>query len=333
MKRSTFMNIDRFNNNFIDLHLHLDGSISSESARVLAKIQNIDIPSDPTALLSLPKNATNLNDYLKCFDFPLSLLQNEDAITQSIINLTNELKQIGLTYAEIRFAPQLHNRLGLTQKQVVIAARKGIKESELDSNLILCTMRGENNEKENKETIKLCAEFLGDGIVAADLAGAEGIYPTKNFKSLFQYACSLGIPFTIHAGEADDANSVICALDMGARRIGHGVRSATDDNLLKRIKKDNIPLELCPTSNLQTGAVNDLKNYPINKFIDHDIIVTINSDNMSVSSTNVKKELEIISDVFGLDEIDIQKLLINSANAAFVSDDKKEKMINKIKNA
>lgn len=291
-------------NKYIDLHLHLDGSLSVSTINELCRMQKKEIPDNLTELIRCPADCRDLNGYLKCFDYPLSLLQTEDALTYAVSKLCEETDY---GYCEIRFAPILHTRLGLSQKQVIIAARKGLTTN---CKLILCCMRG----MENEETVKLCSDFIGDGVVALDLAGAEALYPTRDYKHLFKFAAKEGIPYTIHAGEADGPESVRDAVNMGASRIGHGVRAAEDSCVMKLLAERNIPLELCPTSNLNTQIFKDIRDYPIKKFIDAGITVTVNSDNMTVSNTDVKKELALIEATFG---IPTDTLLRNAQAAAF----------------
>ncbi len=291
-------------NKYIDLHLHLDGSLSEESVKALCRMQNFEIPDNLISLLKCPEECQDLNDYLRCFEFPLSLLQTEDAITYAVERLCYETDY---RYCEIRFAPQLHTHMGLSERRVIKAACKGLGEN---YRLILCCMRGGNNE----ETVKLCADYIGKGVVALDLAGAEALYPTRDYKHLFEAANKMGIPYTIHAGEADGPVSIKDAINMGASRIGHGVRAIEDEAVLKLLADKKIPLEMCPTSNLNTRVICDIRDYPIKKYMDMGIIVTVNSDNMSVSNTDVKKELKLINNTFGIDE-DI--LLKNATKAAF----------------
>ncbi len=291
-------------NKYIDLHLHLDGSLSRESIIELCRMQDIEIPDNLTSLLKCPENCQDLNDYLRCFEFPLTLLQTEDAITYAVEKLCYETD---FRYCEIRFAPQLHTRMGLSERQVIEAACRGLSEN---YRLILCCMRGGNNE----ETVKLCPDFMDRGVVALDLAGAEALFPTRDHKHLFEAAYKMGIPYTIHAGEADGADSIRDAVNMGASRIGHGVRAIEDESVMKLLRDSSIPLEMCPTSNLNTRVISDIRDYPIKKYMEFGIPVTVNSDNMSVSNTDVKKELGLINKTFGIDE-DI--LLENAVKAAF----------------
>ena len=308
----------------IDLHLHLDGSISLSSARALAKMQGIELDDDDDALLSrltVGEDCKDLNEYLEKFDFPLSLLQTKEAIAESVYRLCEELLADGLIYAEIRFAPQLHTRLGLSQREVVEAAIIGKNRSSFKSSLILCCMRGDENSKENMTTVSVAKEFIGKGVCAVDLAGAEALFKTETFSELFAYAKSLDLPFTIHAGEADGPQSVSLALDYGAKRIGHGVRSIEDASLIKRLAESGVALELCPTSNLNTCIFEDISQYPIKKLLDAGVKITLNTDNITVSNTTLAKEYELIRKTFDLSEKELDIILKNSMSAAFVDDE------------
>lgn len=314
----------------IDLHLHLDGSISLSSARALAKMQGIELDDDDKALLSrltVGEDCKDLNEYLEKFDFPLSLLQTEEAIGEAVYRLCEELSEQGLIYAEIRFAPQLHTRKGLTQREVVEAAIRGKNRSSFKSSLILCCMRGDENTKENMTTVSVAKEFIGVGVCAVDLAGAEALFKTETFSELFAYAKSLDLPFTIHAGEADGPQSVRLALDYGAKRIGHGVRSIEDDLLVKRLAESGVALELCPTSNLNTRVFERIEDYPIKRLLAAGVKVTLNTDNITVSNTTLAREYELIMNVLGLSEDELEIILANSISATFLSEEEKKKLI------
>ncbi len=319
-------------NCLIDLHLHIDGSLSLDTVKALAKIQDIPLCGDDELVkkLKVSPNCRDLNEYLEKFDFPLSLLQTEEALEYGTASLLRELSQKGYIYAELRFAPQLHTQKGMTQRDAVIAAIKGLESSDIPANLILCAMRSDNNFNENKETIDIASEFLKKGVCAADLAGAEGLYPTDNFRDIFEYARKKGVPFTIHAGEADGAESVYSAIDMGALRIGHGIRSYEDKSLVKKLAEMKIPLELCPTSNLNTGVFGSISDYPIMEYIKSGVVVTVNSDNMTVSDTDVKRELELLRRTFLLSDEDIKALLLNSARSSFADENTKKELTEKI---
>lgn len=304
----------------IDLHLHLDGSLSLASVKELAAMQGIDIPEKDEELLDVlrvGRDCRDLNEYLEKFEFPLSLLQTAEAVETAFYNLKEELKAQGLAYAEIRFAPQLHTRKGLTQTEVVEAAVKGMRRSDLPAGLILCCMRGTENHGQNLETVRIAGKYLGRGVCAADLAGAEALYPTGDFGDLFVLAGTLGVPYTIHAGEADGPESIYAALELGARRIGHGVRSVEDPALLRRLAREGVTLELCPTSNLHTHIFERIEGYPLRKLMDAGVRVTINTDNMMVSGITLREEFQKLIDAFSLEESELETLLKNAEDAAF----------------
>ena len=302
----------------IDLHMHLDGSLSFEMVRKLAKLQNQQQYNDDELKQKMvaPKDCQNLNDYLTKFAYPLELLQTKDALELSVYELLKLQKAQGLTYSEIRFAPQLHLKKGLTQEEVVDAILKGRQkfqneEFNMQSGIILCCMRG-SEEKLNYKTVEVASEYKGKGVTLLDLAGAESLFPTKNYKELFRYAASLKVPYTIHAGEADGPESIWYALEFGAKRIGHGVRCVEDKELMKRLFNDQIPLELCPTSNLNTKIFERMEDYPIPELLDAGIKITINTDNMTVSDTTLAKELELVKRTFGLSEEEMAGLEKNA---------------------
>ncbi len=194
-----------------DLHLHLDGAISIESAKELARLQGIEIPmadEEIEKLMRVSDDCRDLNEFLEKFDFPCSLLMTEIGIRTAVHNLLSELEKDGVMYAEIRFAPQLSTGKGLTQEMAVKAAIDGMKDAKIPANLILCCMRGTDNKEANIETVNVAEKYYGKGVCAIDLAGAEAMFPTKDFSDIFQLADSKGMQFTIHAGEAATVKTV-----------------------------------------------------------------------------------------------------------------------------
>ena len=311
----------------IDLHLHFDGSLLARTVLELAKEQGIALPSEePDELklfLAAPADCGSLNEYLEKFDLPLLVLQTSEAIRKGMYTLASSLKEQGMLYAEIRFAPQLHTKKGLAQEQVVKAALQGLQEAAAGSffkaKLILCCMRGADNREENLLTVRTAAAFLGRGVAALDLAGAEALYPTADYGEVFALAKELSVPFTIHAGEADGPESIRAALRMGASRIGHGVRAGEDPELLEELKERQIPLEMCPSSNVQTKAVPSLSEHPVLSYLRRGLLVTVNTDNMTVSDTTIEREFRLLKEELGMTPEERRQLLLNAADAAFLT--------------
>lgn len=324
----------------IDLHLHFDGSLLPRTVLELADEQGIALPSrEPDELklfLSAPADCASLNEYLEKFDLPLLVLQTKEAIRKGMFTLASSLKEQGMLYAEIRFAPQLHTRKGLTQEQIVKAALQGLGEAMAGSffkaKLILCCMRGAENREENLQTVRTAAAFLGRGVAAVDLAGAEALYPTGDFAENFSLAKELGVPFTIHAGEADGPESVRAALRMGASRIGHGVRAGEDADLLRELQELQIPLEMCPSSNVQTKAVPCLEKHPVLEYLRKGLLVTVNTDNMTVSDTTMAKEFRLLEERLGMTAEEHRRLLLNAADAAFLTEEERWRLKDVIQN-
>ena len=312
----------------IDLHLHLDGSLSIEDFEYLAQRNGIFLGKDFPKNIYVPEGCTSLEEYLERFDLPLSLLQDEFSIAYAVESLINRLYHNGYIYAEIRFAPQLHTRKGLSQDDVVLAATSGLRHAligkeHFDANLILCCMRQSDYET-NLPAILLAEKYRNSKVVCVDLAGPEAFLTADHYVDLFKEAEKRKVPVIIHAGEACGSSEVEMAVDLlGAKRIGHGVHlDLTRENIRKMTEK-RIAFEFCPTSNLQTTSLPSYEEVPLRKFFTSGIIVTINSDNMTVSNTNVLEEYRHLYKVFNLQIYEVRQLLCNSINAAFISQNEK----------
>lgn len=309
----------------IDLHLHLDGSLTAEDITLLADLDGASLPcrgDELKALLQVAPHCRDLGEYLTKFELPLRVLQTERALETAVYLLMRRLSGQGLCYAEIRFAPQLHLQQELTQKQVISAAVRGLKkavsEFAMPAQLIACCMRG-GDLQANLETVRVAKEFLGRGVCAVDLAGNEAAYPTEDHAPVFALAGELGVPTIIHAGEAAGPESIWQALSLGARRIGHGIHATEDAALVDFLAVQGIPLELCYTSNLQTRAATQ-ECYPLVRFLQAGICVTVNTDNMVVSGTDLRQEYLLLQARFALTDADLQHLACSAADAAFVSE-------------
>lgn len=301
----------------IELHLHLDGSLRPETVWELAKEQNIKLPANTVDevrdQMQVPEDCRTLEEYLTRFDLPLLVLQTREALERAAFELTEDLAKEGVTYAEIRFAPQLSIKGGMTQEQAVEAAIEGVRRGmeqypSIRVGLILCCMRGEDNEEWNLQTVETAKKYLGDVVCAVDIAGAESLYPTERFAPVFEKVREYGLPATIHAGEAAGPESMKTALAFGAKRIGHGVAAVEDPELVRRLIEEQITLEVCVTSNYQTKVVPSIEAHPIRRLFNAGVRVTVNSDNRTVSNTNVRKELDILRNVFGFKEQEIEKM-------------------------
>lgn len=309
----------------VELHMHLDGSIPISYVIKKYNITKEEIKSKMIA----DEKCKNLNDYLTKFDYPISIMQTKEELQDIMIQLLNELKEQNVVYVEIRFAPQFHTNKGLSQEEVIKTVIDAKNIVDIKSNLILCVMRGKNNIDKNFETVNLAKKYLGKGVCAIDLAGAEALFKTEEYKDIFKYAKEQNIPFTIHAGEADGIDSIKSAIDFGAKRIGHGVRAIESEKLMEYIKENSITLEVCPTSNIQTCICNSYSSHPLEKLYKYGILTTINTDNMTVSNTDLLNEYINIIDNTSLTYADIEKMNKNSIKAAFLSIDEKNKLLNK----
>lgn len=310
-----------------ELHLHLDGSLRPETVWELGKIQGIDLGAKDVAdvkyMMEVPEDCKTLHECLERFELPLKVLQTADALERVSFELVEDLHNINVDYAEIRFAPQLSTEKGLTQEEVVEATIKGIKKGmdkypDIKCGLILCCMRGENIEDRNLQTVEVAKKYLGDVVCAIDLAGAESLYPTEMFEKVFEKANEYKLPRTIHCGEAKGPESIRKALSYGTKRIGHGVNAIYDEELVKELVEKGVTLEVCVTSNYHTKVVDSIEKHPMKKLYDAGVRVTVNSDNMTVSNTNIHKEIEILKNKLGFTDADIEKIQKYAEEARFL---------------
>ncbi len=317
----------------LDLHLHLDGSVPPETLFQLAKEQGVPVPGETLAgyleYIRRCAQCGSVNEYLKMFDLPVAVMQDGNSLTRVTRELICLLYRQNLAYAEIRFAPQLHTRKGLSQAgavEAVLAGREqGLKECPgFDVGILCCMMcigPETANWKENAETVEVTRAYLDRGVVGLDLAGAEGIVPLKNFAPLFQRAAELGIPCTCHAGDSQGPDTVRDAMDFGARRIGHGHHIYDDPELVRRAIREGITIEVCPTSNIQCMTQPSYGQHPAKKLLDMGLNVTINTDNMTFAGVDLEAEYGHCLGEMGFTPEDLVKMSENSIRAAFLSEE------------
>ena len=307
----------------IELHCHLDGSLSRPF--IEKRLGRTVRPEE----LSVSENCTSLNEYLEKFDLPGRCIMDEEGLSGAAYDLLSQMNEENVCYAEIRFAPLLSETKKMDCRKVIEAVISGMEQGKKDFGIeygvIVCAMRHHSTE-DNMRMIKTAREYLGSGVCAADLAGAEAIYPMSEFKNLFQNTHKIGMPFTIHAGECGSAQNIIDSVEAGARRIGHGIAMRGHSDLIKELAEKRIGIEMCPISNLQTKAVAGPEEYPIREFLNGGLKVTVNTDNRTVSDTTMTKELEFIQNTYGIQDDEIYLLMKNAVDVAFAEDYVKDKL-------
>jgi adenosine deaminase len=309
-----------------DLHVHLDGSLRLETIIELAREKNIELPSmDPAVLrrtMHLGENCGSLVEYLKAFDVTLRVLQHKDNLFRVAYELAEDAARENVRYMEVRYAPMLHTREGLKLTSVVEAVLAGLRAAQeeygIESNVILCGIRNVSPES-SLEMAELAVAYKGRGVVGFDLAGAEYDHPAKHHRRAFQLVRDNNINVTIHAGEAYGPESIAQAIHVcGAHRIGHGCRLREDGDLLHYVNDHRIPLECCPSSNVQTGAVTTLASHPLKFYFNLGLRVTVNTDNRLVTDTTVSKELWICHKEMGLPLADIKSIVVAGFKSSFL---------------
>lgn len=311
----------------VELHVHLDCCLSFKG---LSRI-------DPTISESFYKknfigtSCSCLKDYIRCADTALEYMQTKEQLEIVIEDVFDQLTNDNVIYAEIRFAPLLHLKKGLSSKNVVeIVSNKTKIESEksgIEVGLILCTLRHFSVDQ-SLQTVKLVKDFSNKNVVGFDIAADEAGFPIDNHIKSFQFARDNNIFCTAHAGEALGADSVINTLKyLKPNRIGHGVRCIEDNSLIEKIKKENIHLEICVTSNMVTKVFNNLKDHPVDFLLNKGISLSINTDGRTISDTTLNKEYVLLNKEFNWLKNKFLEVNINAMKASFSSNEVKNKII------
>lgn len=311
----------------VELHVHLDCCLSFKG---LSRI-------DPTISESFYKknfigtSCSCLKDYIRCADTALEYMQTKEQLEIVIEDLFDQLTNDNVIYAEIRFAPLLHQKKGLSSKNVVeIVSNKTKIESEksgIEVGLILCTLRHFSVDQ-SLQTVKLVKDFSNKNVVGFDIAADEAGFPIDNHIKSFQFARDNNIFCTAHAGEALGADSVTNTLKyLKPNRIGHGVRCIEDNSLIEKIKKENIHLEICVTSNIVTKVFNNLKDHPVNFLLNKGISLSINTDGRTISDTTLNKEYVLLNKEFNWLKNKFLEVNVNAMKASFSSNEVKNKII------
>lgn len=311
----------------VDLHCHLDGSLSPDFVRKRLGEPILD------SNLRAAETCGSLTEYLEKFRLPLSCLQDEEGLHGAAYDLLRAAAAENIRYLEVRFAPQLCLERGLTVRRVLEAVLQGLHDGKadfaVDTNIIVCAMRHMTDE-DNLGMLRQARDYLGQGVCAADLAGDENAHPTHAYAALFEQVRRLDMPFVMHAGECGSVQNVCDAIACGARRIGHGIAMQRDPAVQRLCRERGIGVELCPHSNLQTGAATDLSLYPIGQFLRAGVPASVNTDNRTVSGCTISDELELVQQYCGVTDAQVYTLLRNAVVTSFASDDVKHRLLREI---
>ncbi|MBN1425542.1 adenosine deaminase [Candidatus Fermentibacteria bacterium] len=318
------------------LHDHLDGGLRPSTIVELAKAVGYDrLPTDDPSELAVwfhrGANQKSLPVYLEGFAHTCALMQTKENLSRVAYEMIEDMKAENVVYVETRFAPVFHMNGGLSMEEVVRAVLDGLnagsRDFGVDFGLIICSLR---HMKDSLRIAQLAVAFRDQGVVGFDLAGEEGGYPAKRHVEAFHLIQQENFNSTIHAGEGFGKDSIWQAIQLcGAHRIGHGVRLIEDmmveegrvtqvGRLAQYVLDKRIPLEICISSNLHTGAVRSIQAHPFRLFYVYGFRVTLNTDNRLMSGTTLTDELELAHREFGMGFNDFEKLTINAMKSAFI---------------
>ncbi|BCZ49372.1 adenosine deaminase [Clostridium gelidum] len=318
----------------IELHCHIDGSLRPQTIIDIAKKEGIDIPSfDKDEIkreITAPLECKSLDEYLKTFTIPNLVMQSKESLRRITFELFEDASQENVKYMEVRFAPLLHTAQGLAVEEIIQSVIDGIKDAEekydIKGNLILSCMRIMPVDRVF-EVVEKGRQFLGRGVVGIDLCASEEDGFCKKFIEPIALARQYGYRVTIHAGETGIGKNVLEAVELlGAERIGHGVFIKDCIEAYNIVKERKVTLEMCPTSNVQTKAVNSFNEHPIYDFYKDGIRVTVNTDNRTVSDTNMTQECNILFEEFNITYEDYKQIYYNSVEACFADLCTKQKL-------
>lgn len=317
----------------IDLHCHLDGSLD---VGFVHGIVNQTVPQTREAVarqLQVPMDCDSLADYLKCFDLPCACMQTGEHIERGAYAFVQSLAQEGVDYAEARFAPVLFANPDLTERQALEHTLAGLGRGQeafgVTVNTIVCALR-HFDAVQNETTFRMARDYKDAGVCALDLAGNEAAFPTRDFAAVFKVARELEMPFTIHAGECGSAQSIQEAIDLGAKRIGHGIAMAGNLHLQAQCRDKAIGIEMCPISNYQTKAVTPGAPYPLGEFLQAGLLATVNTDNRTVSNTSLTKEFAFLEENHGFTLEHRKQVTQNAITCAFATDEVKQTLWKKL---
>ncbi|WP_244872401.1 adenosine deaminase [Catellatospora sp. TT07R-123] len=331
------------------LHDHLDGGLRPATIVELAAEIGHELPATDADELGRwfveAADSGSLERYLETFAHTVAVMQTAPALRRVAHECALDLAADGVVYAEVRYAPEQHLTAGLTLPEVVEAVLAGFAEGSAEAaaqgrpiriGTLLTAMR---HAARSMEIAELSTAFRDSGVVGFDIAGAEAGYPPTRHLDAFEYLKRENFHFTIHAGEAFGLPSIWQALQWcGADRLGHGVRIVDDidpqtrklGRLAGYVRDKRIPLELCPSSNVQTGAAVSIAEHPIGLLRDLRFRVTLNTDNRLMSGTSMSREMALVVDAFGWGWTELQWLTVNAMKSAFIPFDERLTLINEV---
>lgn len=319
-----------------ELHCHLDGSLSMEVIRELAKMAAIDLPDSDEELKSLitaPSQTESLIDYLKTFDFVRPLLQTKEALQLAAYDVAKQAALENVIYIEIRFAPELSMDKGLSARETVEAVLVGLQQAQEEFGIVakalVCGMR-QSDPALTYDILSNVVEFAPQGLVGFDFAGDEHGFPPRHIENLIRKVQELGYPMTLHAGECGCPNHIADTLKLGIKRMGHVTAIHDQPELIQEFIHQGTTAELCLTSNLQTKAAKTIEEFPYLALTSAGAKITINTDNRTVSDTTLTKEYHLFRNHFGTTTSDFLAFNQNALHAAFCTSSEKDFLLEKL---
>lgn len=309
------------------LHEHLDGGLRPQTLLDLCRARGLSVPAEDAPALAAWMHANadsgSLVRYLLGFSLTVAAMASVEACERVAFEAAEDARLDGCVMAEFRMAPLLLEPHGLSGEAVVEALVRGLRQSALPSGLIVCAMRTDSPD-ETLRAADLAARYAGQGVIAFDLAGAEHGFPPTPHAKAFARARDAGLGLTCHAGEADVGSRVLEAASIGPRRIGHGVNIMRGDSAeqtaewVAQAKALGLHFEVCPSSNVHTGAAASIASHPIGAMVEAGLSVSCSTDNRLMSGVTLSHELRVLHDELGLGLAQLGQLMRSAARASFL---------------
>lgn len=317
----------------VELHCHLDGSLSLETIKKLIEMAGISYPTEDDALKKLvtaPPETQSLTDYLRTFDIIRPLLQTKEALKLAAYDVAKQAALENVIYLELRYAPELSMDQGLTAFETLESVLDGLEQAHeefgIEAKALVCGLK-QSDPEVAKTIFPQLVELANRGLAGFDFAGNEIDYPTENLSALLKEVQSLGLPLTFHAGECGCPRNITKGIDLGISRFGHATALAKDDAAIDKFVSVGATIEMCLTSNLQTKAAPTLAEFPYPKLYNAGANITINTDNRTVSDTNLTKEYSLYHLHYGTTIQDFYQFNQNALKASFTDDEQKQRLL------
>lgn len=313
-----------------ELHLHMEGAIPIETLYAMARAKGVPGVRDQNDVKKRLAYA-NFDEFIRVWLWLNTFVQGETDFEEIAYSVLRDLSRKNVRYVEAFYSPGNYQEHGLTPQGITENMIKGKQRAERDFGIrceFIVDLVRDIGPAYGMGLVKELEPFLGKGLIGIGLGGTENRFPAEAYEQVYAEARKRGYRLTAHAGEVAGAPSIWAAIKkLGAERIGHGLRAYEDESLVSYLKKNQTPLELCPTSNIKTGVCKSLSSHPMRKYFDQGLLVTVNSDDPTMFDTTINEEYSILGDTFHFTWDELRQVALNAVEASFMAEAEKENVV------